>query len=174
VLAKEGRGLVGEIFSFLPSVMPVGERGGRRGAGNGSVAVIRLTIPAKAEYVSLCRLALTGLSQATPLSDELLADLKLALTEAASNSVRHAYKGGEGSVEITYELGHDRLGIEVVDDGQGFVHEPEPGVEDFEGDSVSEGGLGIAIIRTIADEFDVGPGPNGRGSRLRFVKLLSG
>ena len=121
-------------------------------------AVVRLTIPARAEYISLCRLALTGLAQVRPLSEELLADLKLALTEAASNSVRHAYGDEEGVVEVTYELRGDRLAIEVADAGEGFVH---------------EGGLGIAIIRAIADEFDLGSGAGGRGSRLRFVKLLS-
>ena len=139
-------------------------------AGDGS-AVVRLTIPARPEYVTLCRLALTGLAQVRALSDELLADLKLALTEAASNSVRHAYAEGDGVVEITYELQGDRLAIEVADDGEGFVHEAEPRLDDAE--SMTEGGLGIAIIRSIADEFDLGAGPGGRGSRLRFVKLLS-
>src|SRR2546429_5008314 len=95
---------------------------------------IRLTIPARAEYITLCRLALTGIGRLRELSDELLADLKLALTEAASNSVRHAY--GEvrdvGVVEIAYELHSDRLGIEVTDDGEAFhpapaaVHRAEP------------------------------------------------
>ena len=37
---------------------------------------------------------------------------------------------------------------------------------------LSEGGLGIAIIRSIADEVEIGGGPSGKGSRLRFVKLL--
>ena len=58
---------------------------------NGSGATVRLTIPARAEYITLCRLALTGIARVRDLSDEVLADLKLALTEAASNSVRHAY-----------------------------------------------------------------------------------
>ena len=39
-------------------------------------------------------------------------------------------------------------------------------------DMLTEGGLGIAIIRSIADEVEIGGGPNGKGSRLRFVKLL--
>jgi serine/threonine-protein kinase RsbW len=132
---------------------------------------VRLTFPAKPEYITLGRLALTGLARVLPLSEELLADLKLALTEAASNSVRHAYAGREGSVEIAYELSGDRLAIQVSDEGEGFVHEAGGGADDFE--NLSEGGLGIAIIRAIADEFELGPGPAGRGSRLRFVKVLS-
>src|SRR5207253_2539053 len=82
---------------------------------------IRLTIPAKAEYITLGRLALTGLSRLRPLGEETLADLKLALTEACSNSVRHAYEGGQGAVEILYELHDDRLAIEVVDDAAGSL-----------------------------------------------------
>ena len=139
-----------------------------RRTGETDTRAIRLTIPAKAEYITLGRLALTGLSRLRPLGEETLADLKLALTEACSNSVRHAYEGGQGAVEILYELHDDRLAIEVVDDGAGFgdtrAHEA--------GDDLVEGGLGIAIIRAIADEFELGPRNGGRGSRLRFVKLL--
>jgi serine/threonine-protein kinase RsbW len=132
---------------------------------------VSLTIPAKAEYITLCRLALTGLGQVRPIGDDTMADLKLALTEAVSNSVRHAYgASGGGHVEVTYELGHDRIGIEVVDDGEGFDPDEAPS---FEGDDLSEGGLGIAIIRSIADEFEIDSAPGRRGSRLHFVKLLS-
>ena len=130
---------------------------------------VRLTIPAKAEYITLCRLALTGISRLRPLSEETLADLKLALTEACSNSVRHAYRDGDGRVEIVYELEPDRLAIEVTDDGAGFEAQRPLG----DHDELSEGGLGIAIIRAIADELELGPKPDGPGSRLRFVKLLS-
>ncbi len=132
---------------------------------------VRLTIPARAEYITLCRLALTGIGRLRELSDELLADLKLALTEAASNSVRHAY--GEtrdvGLVEISYELHSDRLVIEVTDEGEGF----DPAAAEGRPDELSEGGLGIAIIRAIADEVEIGAQPGGKGSRLRFAKALT-
>jgi serine/threonine-protein kinase RsbW len=133
--------------------------------------VVRLTIPAKAEYVTLCRLALTGLARVRPFSGEQLADLKLAITEAASNSVRHAYPEDGGCVDIAYELRGDRLAIEVVDAGAGFA--PGEQEEPAELEDLTEGGLGIAIIKSIADEFELGVGPEGRGSRLRFVKYLS-
>jgi serine/threonine-protein kinase RsbW len=87
-----------------------------------------------------------------------------------SNSIRHAYgPNGGGHVEITYELQPDRLRIEVVDDGEGFDPDEPPA---FEGEELSEGGLGIAIIRTIADDFAIKSKPGERGSRLRFVKKL--
>jgi serine/threonine-protein kinase RsbW len=137
-------------------------------AANGLDPVVRLIIPAKAEYITLCRLALTGISRLRPVSDETLADLKLALTEACSNSVRHAYDNADGQVEISYRLGPDSLEIEVSDEGAGF----EPTAEPPAAEDLSEGGLGIAIIRAVADELEIGPREGG-GSRLRFVKNLS-
>ena len=131
---------------------------------------VRLTIPAKPEYITLSRLALSGLSRVRPLAEETLADLKLALTEACSNSVRHAYGDDGGHVEISFELHDDRLIVEVADDGTGF--EPETAGRNGEDAELAEGGLGIAIIRSIADEVEIGGGAHGRGSRLRFVKLL--
>jgi serine/threonine-protein kinase RsbW len=137
---------------------------------NGDALTVRLTIPARAEYITLCRLALTGIGRLRELSDELLADLKLALTEAASNSVRHAYgEADAGVVEISYELFPDRLVIEVTDEGEGF----DPAAAEGQPAELSEGGLGIAIIRAIADEVEIGTQPGGRGSRLRFEKALS-
>lgn len=130
---------------------------------------VRLRIPARAEYVALARLALSGLADIAALPDELVADLKLALTEAVSNSVRHAYGEGGGFVSVAYELGHDSLSVEVVDDGEGFDPQRPPALE---GDELTEGGLGIAIIRTIADDFELDSRPGVRGSRLRFAKRL--
>jgi serine/threonine-protein kinase RsbW len=137
---------------------------------SGDAVTVRLTIPARAEYITLCRLALTGIGRLRELSDELLADLKLALTEAASNSVRHVYGDQDpGVVEISYELFSDKLVIEVTDEGEGF----DPVAAEVTGDELSEGGLGIAIIRAIADEVEIGAQPGGKGSRLRFAKALS-
>jgi serine/threonine-protein kinase RsbW len=130
---------------------------------------VRLTIPAKPEYITLVRLALSGLSRLRPLSEETLGDLKLAVTEACTNSVRHGYMGGgDGTVEVLYELQPDRLVVEVADDGPGFDESGKRPTEE----NLAEGGLGIAIIKALTDEFESGKRPDGRGSRLRFVKLL--
>lgn len=130
---------------------------------------VRLRVPARAEYVALARLALSGLADIVALPEELLADLKLALTEAVSNSVRHAYADGGGFVSVAYVLSPDALAVEVEDDGKGFDPERPPALE---GEELTEGGLGIAIIRTIVDEFELHSQPGVRGSRLRFVKRL--
>jgi serine/threonine-protein kinase RsbW len=129
---------------------------------------VRLTIPAKPEYITLVRLALSGLSRMRPFSEETLGDMKLAVTEACTNSVRHGYQDGEGRVEILYELQPDRLVVEVADDGPGFDASGDRPTEE----NLAEGGLGIAIIKAVSDEFESGERSDGHGSRLRFVKLL--
>lgn len=136
---------------------------------NGSSAsVVSLVIPAKAEYIALGRLALTGLLRSQAVEPEVVADVKLALTEACSNSIRHAYADGRaGQVEIRYELAGDELVIEVWDEGDGFDPDRLAGP-----DELDEGGLGIAIIRAVTDELSIGPREAGDGFRLRFVKHL--
>ena len=140
---------------------------------DGRLCLVRLTFPAKAEYITLGRLALTGIARlgAEPFSDEVLGDVKLALTEACTNSVRHAYAEGQGSVQILYELHDDRLVVEVSDDGEGFDPPATPS-DAFASEEISEeGGLGIAIIEALADELEIREGTQG-GSSLRFVKRL--
>ncbi|HEX2045292.1 MAG TPA: ATP-binding protein, partial [Gaiellaceae bacterium] len=108
--------------------------------------------------------------RAQPVGQEVVADLKLALTEACSNSIRHAYDDGRaGVVEIRYEIGSDRLAVEVSDEGGGF----DPRLLQADVGDLDEGGLGIAIIRAVTDEFAIGPRAGGAGSRLRFTKYLN-
>src|SRR5580765_6438270 len=120
---------------------------------DGEPYAVRLCIPAKPEYIALGRLALTGIERFRPFPDGVLGDMKLALTEACTNSVQHAYDGGEGIVEIVYELHADRLVVEVADSGEGFEHDVAR--PDEEADELVEGGLGIAIIEALADELEI-------------------
>jgi serine/threonine-protein kinase RsbW len=137
-------------------------------SADGQAYAVRLCIPAKPEYIALGRLALTGIERLRPFPEGVLGDMKLALTEACTNSVQHAYDGGDGIVEIVYELHQDRLVVEVSDSGEGF--QPSNATrQDFE--ELAEGGLGIAIIQALTDELEIGD-RNGGGSRLRFVKHL--
>jgi serine/threonine-protein kinase RsbW len=130
---------------------------------------LRLRIPARPEYLVLGRLALTGVSRLRPIDEDDLSDLKLALTEACTNSMRHAYEFRSGSVEIAIVLEQDSILVEVLDDGSGFEPPDQPGA----GDGLDEGGLGLAIIRAVTDETEIGRRDDGSGSRLRFRKRLA-
>jgi serine/threonine-protein kinase RsbW len=138
-----------------------------------TMQAVRLTIPAKPEYITLGRLALAGLALLRPeqFTAEVLGDVKLALTEACTNSVRHAYGVGGGSVAITYELYPEHLVVEVVDDGGGFERGQQVVTQPDGVDELSVGGLGLAIIDAISDELAIDK-RSGGGSTLRFVKHL--
>ncbi len=140
-------------------------------------ATIRLIFPAKADYLLLARLALGGVVREMPVGPELLADLRLAVTEACGNAVRHAYGDGDGSVEVAFVVSDDRLEMVVEDTGSGLelplieqLLEPEPPAAPAE---PADGGMGIAIIRAIVDELDVRSGADGRGTVVHMTKNLS-
>jgi serine/threonine-protein kinase RsbW len=119
---------------------------------------VRLDIPAKAEYVVLGRLALSSLlRQRSAFSEDAVADLKLALTEACSNSVRHAYDHDSGKVHLSFSVKPDRVVLEIRDEGAGF-HEDDadcPECKAYTLPGGESGGMGISIIRAVVDEFDL-------------------
>lgn len=127
---------------------------------------VRLAIPARPEFVCLARHTLEDLARLHGLPSETLADLKLALTEACANAVNHAYGGAAGTIDVVFELSADRIAFEVGDHGIGFV--PDAGAAGEAGES----GLGLSIVRALADELEIGFHDERGGSRLRFVKLL--
>ena len=136
--------------------------------------LVRLDIPARGEYVVLCRLALAGLLRDRGFSEDAVADLKLAVTEACTNSIRHAYadeRGDVAQVHVTYEMLPDRIVLVVRDEGAGFdtaeCEQPAP----LSHGSVlpSEGGMGMSIIRAVVDEFGLERPPEG-GTCLTLTK----
>ena len=129
-------------------------------------AKVSLVAPARAEYLVCFRLVLVGLARAGGIDEETLSDLKLAVTEACSNSVRHAYGDEGGDVTGRFELGESYLAIEVEDDGPGF----EPNT--LEAPGLPSPGLGLSIIQALTEDFHVARGADGRGSRVSFRKPI--
>ena len=111
--------------------------------------VINLVVPAKAEYLSLVRLVVSAAAQDLGFSEDNIADIKVALSEAATNVVRHAYPARldgrrERVIEISCYLEPDSFLVEVLDQGQGMPLPPPP----------SEG-LGFGIMGSLMDKVDV-------------------
>ena len=134
-----------------------------------SDSVVRLSFPAKADYLLLARLALSGVGRNLPLEDEELADLKLAVTEACGNAVRHAYPSGDGPVGLALVLGSDKIVMIVEDQGTGGQL---PQVDAALPESL-ESGMGMSIIRAVVDDVEVEPGADGRGTVVRMTKYLA-
>ncbi len=111
-----------------------------------------LTLPARAENVAVVRHAFGGLGDALDIDDQVLADVKLAVTEACTNVVVHAYPDGEGPMEIAASIRDGRLAIAVRDDGRGMLPRPDsPGL-----------GLGLPLIATLSETLELGRGADDR------------
>ena len=105
-----------------------------------------LTLPARAENVAVVRHAFGGLGDALDIQDQVLADVKLAVTEACTNVVVHAYGDGEGPMQIAAAIHDDRLSVAVRDEGRGMLPRPDsPGL-----------GLGLPLIATLAESLELG------------------
>ena len=126
--------------------------------------VVRLEVPARPGYVLLARLALSAVCRVTPLSDEEVADLKLAITEAASTFVGDPEEPSgplqpvpgpdeEGTLRFRFELLEAELAVEIQCDG------------DIDS-SEEERELSRAIIAATVDECESQPGA------IKLVKRL--
>jgi len=120
---------------------------------------VTLTLPARPENVSVIRHVLGAFAEALRLPDELVEDLRLAVTEACTNVVRHAYPPGRpGAVEISI-VPHDELvSVVVADHGRGIGTSSD----------TTGPGLGLPLIAAIADEVELQPVPGG-GSRVAMT-----
>jgi serine/threonine-protein kinase RsbW len=116
---------------------------------------VSLATPAKAEYVVLARLALSAVCRLTPLAPDEVADLKLAITEAAALLV--GVDDAEGKLEFDFTLEDDRLVLAIGGPHAGG----SPG-----GVPADEQELSYAIIGATADEAEYGEGS------IRLVKFV--
>lgn len=123
-----------------------------------------LRLPARAENVAVVRHAIGGLGEVVEIGDQTLADVKLAVTEACTNAVVHAYSNGdEGPLEVAAYLGQDRLRLVVRDEGRGIVPRTNsPGL-----------GLGLPLIATLAEALELGTDEQDR-TEVRMTFLLDG
>ncbi|EJG6271849.1 anti-sigma B factor RsbW [Listeria monocytogenes] len=119
---------------------------------------ITLQLPAKPEYVSLGRLSLSGIASRAGFSYEAIEDLKIAVSEAITNSVKHAFKGEEdGEITVEYLIYEDKLEVLVSDNGTSFdleTRKQEIGPYDVGEDAemMRIGGLGLFLIETLMDD----------------------
>jgi serine/threonine-protein kinase RsbW len=116
---------------------------------------VSLTIPARPDYLVLARLALAAVCRLTPLSPEEIADLKLAITEAANDYVDDSRPlDDESRVSFSFRLLDDRLSMELSGPGSSV--------------SAVEQELSRAIIEATVDECSFSSG------RTLLVKYLAG
>lgn len=123
--------------------------------------VMEMSVPAKSAYISVVRLTVSGVAHRLGFTYDDIEDIKVAISEAVTNAVQHAYQRNEqGTVGVGFRLYDDRLEMMVADDGHSFDFErvydkvgPVP--EDVPVQQLSEGGLGLLLMETLMDQVHI-------------------
>jgi serine/threonine-protein kinase RsbW len=121
---------------------------------------VLLVMPARPEGVGVVRQALAGVADALDFDASVLADMKMAVTEACTNVVVHAYDD-EGMIEVEMLAGEDGLTIVVRDHGMGI--QPRPARS-----GAAALGLGLPLIAALSDAFEL-RGSTGVGTEVRMT-----
>ncbi|PRO65893.1 anti-sigma B factor RsbW [Alkalicoccus urumqiensis] len=128
---------------------------------NQSSEVIEMKVPARPEYVGVVRLTVSGVANRLGYSYDDIEDIKIAIAEACTNVVNHAYAqdSEDNTMHVAFTVHEDHLELMVADHGgavdvdtlknRGPVSKDEP-VEDLK-----EGGLGLFLIETLMDEVTI-------------------
>src|SRR5690606_29020906 len=138
---------------------------------------IEMKIPAMPEYVGVIRLTLSGIASRMGFTYDLIDDLKIAVSEAITNAVQHAYKKDEGGeIVIVFGLYQDKLEVMVADSGKSFdlkkaQDEIGPYNEDSQIEFPREGGLGLYLIESLMDEVRI---HQNEGVTVFMTKFLEG
>lgn len=122
---------------------------------------IEVKVPAKPEYVGVIRLTTSGIANRMGFSYEDIEDLKVAISEAITNGVKHAYnETGEGEITIGYGVYEDRMEVMIADRGGSFnleevkkgigPHQPNDSIE-----NLREGGFGLFLIDALMDRVEI-------------------
>src|SRR3954452_9354318 len=85
---------------------------------------VRLTMPARPEGVAVVRQAIEGMADALDFDASVLADMKMAVSEACTNVVVHAYDEAGGMLEVDIQADDPALTIVVPDPGAGIQPRP--------------------------------------------------
>jgi serine/threonine-protein kinase RsbW len=134
-----------------------------------SYGTVELTIPAKAEWVAVARLAVSAVASRLHFSVDEIEDIKLAIAEACTNCIGHG--SDSDRIEITSEVLTDEVRVSVRDRGVGTK------LESVENDGgIAEGNrteeLGVFLIRALMDEVTYRVDPR-EGTELVMIKRVS-
>ncbi|GGD27147.1 serine/threonine protein kinase [Pontibacillus chungwhensis BH030062] len=122
---------------------------------------IEIKIPAKAEYVGVVRLSISGIANRMGFAYDDIEDLKVGISEAITNAVKHAYnETGEGEITLGFGVYEDRLEVMVADHGGSFdlkkvKEDTGPYQEEDSIEELREGGFGLFLIDALMDKVEI-------------------
>lgn len=134
---------------------------------------VELRLPPDVQYVGLARLVVTLAARQAGMADERVEDLKIAVSEATTNAIRaHLQADQPGPVVLSFgPTPGDTFGVTIVDTGPGF--DPLPPDAHERRDWTDESGLGVTLIRGLADDVEFVRGEGMRVNMHFAVRLAA-
>jgi len=134
-----------------------------------SVEKKELKVPAHIDYLGDMRDFVTQIGKKHGFSDKLINAFKLAVDEAATNIIRHAYRDKEGLITIRAFVKKNSLTLSIIDQGTYFDPKrvKDPDLNRYI-DIGKKGGLGIFIMRKLMDDIEYRK--TEEGNELRITK----
>ncbi len=131
---------------------------------------VRLEIPARPEFLGLVRTVVAAAANIeADFRDDRVEDLRLAVSEATTNAIEaHQLIGLDNRISVKAIVSDERIEVVVRDQGKGFDPENLDIMPDPEDPQrlFFENGLGISLMRQLADESDISTGDDGTTVRL--------
>lgn len=133
-----------------------------------------MSIPCSSEFVSVIRLAVSGLATRMNFSIEEIEDIKVSVSEACTNAIQHAYPNlknpNNGKIDIVAQIFSNRLEITVKDYGVGFDIGTLGTEEQQEKSKEKFGlGLGLTFIKSLMDTTEF-HSESGKGTTIHMIK----
>jgi len=126
-----------------------------------------VTIPSHPKYLSMVRAVTVSMGKLYGIKDTIIEDIKLAVDEACSNVIKHAYRG-DTSKKIVIKYNNMQNGLAVIIEDNGI----KANLKSIKGrslDDVRPGGLGIHFIKRVFDVFKFDDKKK-KGNRLILIK----
>lgn len=135
---------------------------------------LTMTFDATSEFVSVIRLTISGVASRMSFSVEDIEDIKIAISEACTNAIQHAYKDTEnGKVTVVINIYPSKLEVIISDNGSGF-DTAILGTEQQrkKSEEIMNLGLGLTFVESLMDKAEF-TSIKGKGTTIRMVKELS-
>ncbi|UCE04910.1 MAG: ATP-binding protein [bacterium] len=133
------------------------------------VEVIEIRIPSKPKFLKIIRAGMNHICETMGFSQEESNNITLAVDEACSNIIKHAYGGSTNKpIHVKCVLSEDRLEVILRDFGK---KADESEIKSRELDDVRPGGLGVHLIKSVMDivRYD---NSYEQGNQLQLVKYV--
>lgn len=132
---------------------------------------IKISLQSLSENIGIARLVAATFSAQAEFTLNEVEEIKVAISEAVSNAVIHAYEKSDEFIELIFNLYVDKVEYMIIDHGKGIADIAEARKPSYSSDP-ERMGLGFAFMESFMDELQINS-EIGKGTTVRLVKKIS-